>query len=223
MPKNPPHTQSSPSRRPTGRPVRILLLNSRDIVRRGLRAVVEEAEDLVVVAEARGQDTHWAAIDGAHADVAIIETTEGGPQTVDSVHAMREQDPRIRSVILGHREGPTRRVAIASEADAYFLDDAAEDDVRTVVRRVMLGRRETAPVAESPSTLDPAVSRVELTLRETQVLHLIAEGLTNREIGQRLGLAEKTVKNYTSALFAKLQITHRTQAVLYLLTHDDQA
>lgn len=196
--------------------VRVLLVNSRDVVRRGLRAVLEDADDLVVAAEtdtlSPGDGVVLAAVEP---DVAIVDLGDGIDAARRSLRVLQDAEGSIPAVILGHDGDETLRAAAVVHAAAVLFDDAHEADVREVVRRVA---REEPPVPPVPIGR-VARDLVDLTFREGQVLRLIAEGLTNREIAVRLGLAEKTVKNYASAIFAKLHIEHRTQAVIYALTH----
>ena len=203
-------------RHPTGE-VRVVLVDSRDVVRRGLRAVLEDADDLVVAAETDALSPGDGMLATVEPDVAIVDLGEGIDAARESLRVLRDAGG-IPAVILGHADDETLRVAAVVHAAAVLFDDAPEADVRDVVRRVA---RQPPRMPVLPSAA-PARDLVDLTFREGQVLRLIAEGLTNREIAVRLGLAEKTVKNYASAIFAKLHIEHRTQAVIYALTHADR-
>lgn len=194
--------------------VRVLLVNSRDVVRRGLRAVLEDADDLVVAAETGALSPGDGVVGAVEPDVAIVDAGDGLEAARESVRVLRDADGTIPAVVLGHDDEETLRVAAVVHAAAVLFDHAPEADVREVVRRA--AREEPAGRSLRPAPRPHDL--VDLTFREGQVLRLIAEGLTNREIALRLGLAEKTVKNYASAIFAKLHIERRTQAVLYALT-----
>ncbi len=201
--------------------VRVLLVNHRDIVRRGLQSVLTDSDDITVVAEASSLDAAEDLAKDVNPDVAVVDSTGSPQRTIRSVRALSDAGADVPTVIVGH-DIDTPRVAAAADAAGYLLDDAREDEVRDAVRRAARG--ETFVPLTSAASLPPEHRERDplLTFRERQVLQLIAEGLTNREIGARLGLAEKTVKNYTSALFSKLHIEHRTQAVIYGLMHDSE-
>ncbi|WP_158297084.1 response regulator transcription factor [Zhihengliuella sp. ISTPL4] len=146
------------------------------------------------------------------ADVMIIDAGGEPGTALEGARRLRRQDPRLPAVILGHDVGEAR--AAGRGAHAYLLDNAPPTLIRGIIREAA-GRSSTAGLTDPE---DRSEQEAQLTLREAQVLGLIAEGLTNREIGQRLGLAVKTVKNYSTSLFAKLHVEHRTQAVIYRLS-----
>ena len=204
--------------------VKVFLINRRDIVLRGLRAVLEDSDEFVVVGEARGAEPSLRVVEEAGADIAIVDATVSRTWAVGLARALQEGHEDIRCLMLSHLDPEeARRTALAAGADGYLLDDAPEKEVRAVIRDVahgdspLGGDRARDSAAHHGDEPDP-----ELTYRERQVLRLIAAGLTNRQIGARLGLAEKTVKNYISRLLAKLHVERRTQAAIYQMTHDRQ-
>jgi len=198
--------------------VRVLLVNSRDMVGRGLRAVLEDSDDLVVAAETGALSAGDGLLGAVRPDVAIVDVGDDRDAARESVRVLRDAYGAVPAVILGHDDDETLRVASTLHVAAVLFDDAHAEEVREVVRRVARAEPAPRPTAHSVPA-PPPHDGVDLTFREGQVLRLISEGLTNREIAARLGLAEKTVKNYASAIFAKLHIEHRTQAVIYALTH----
>ncbi|MCR2809809.1 MULTISPECIES: response regulator transcription factor [unclassified Microbacterium] len=201
--------------------VRVFVINHRDIVRRGLRAVLEDADDLVVVGESAGVESCVPEVERAEPDVAIIDGTGAPTEAVEAVRTLRDERDDVQLVILGHADVErTRRTAIDAGADGYLLDDAVAGDVHDAVRHAARGdRMPGTPAGAGGAVADQNEIVPDLTLRERQVLSLIAAGMTNRQIGERLGLAEKTVKNYTSAVLAKLHVQRRTQAAIYSMTH----
>ncbi|RZI88841.1 MAG: response regulator transcription factor [Microbacterium sp.] len=198
--------------------LKVLLVNRRDIVRRGLRAVLEDSEDLVVVAETAHPGNDPAGSPRAAPDVAVIDAADAAA-TAEALRKAHAADGGLPTIVVGHDENQTRRIAAAATAAAYLLDDARESEVRETVRRVARGHGGATTRSAWRRESRSARPDVSLTLRERQVLGLISGGLTNREIGAELGLAEKTVKNYISAMFAKLHVAHRTQAAVYGITH----
>jgi DNA-binding NarL/FixJ family response regulator len=203
--------------------VRVLLVNRRDVVRRGLRAVIEDADDLVVVAEMARLDEAWPMIDRTDPDVAILDATEPPEQIVSAVDMIRRVQINVPLLVHGRTDAEeAKRVAWAVGADGYLLEDADARDVLQLVRRIARGGDVHSLQAVHGGGLPRnRPSTVDLTLRERQVLRFIAAGMTNRQIGNRLGLAEKTIKNYVSGLLAKLHLESRTQAAVYRMMHDD--
>ncbi|MDD7944571.1 response regulator transcription factor [Microbacterium sp. NE2HP2] len=203
--------------------VRVLLINRRDVVRRGLRAVIEDSDDVVVVGDAARLDDTGRMIDRTELDVAILDATEPTARIVDTVDTIRRVQANVPVLVHGRTDAEeAKRIAWAAGADGYLLDDARGKDVLQLVRRIARGDGshglQAVPTAVVPAD-EPGVS--DLTLRERQVLRLIAAGMTNRQIGLRLGLAEKTIKNYVSGLLAKLHLESRTQAAVYRVIHDE--
>ena len=143
--------------------------------------------------------------------------------------AVRSQDPTIRALILtSYDDDEALFAAIMAGAAGYVLKQVRGNDLVDTVRHVAAGQSALDPgVTEtvlerlrSGPPSDPAVAR--LTGQERRILTLIGEGLTNRQIAQQLGLAEKTVKNYVSSLLAKLGLGSRTQAALFATRPDDR-
>lgn len=209
----------------TGDEVKVFLINRRDVVRRGLRAVIEDSEDLVVVGEVAGLDEAGRMIGLTDPDVAILDATEPPERIVNAVDRIRRAQADVPVLVHGRSDAEeAKRVAWAAGADGYLLDDADEQDVLGLVRRIARGGNPHTLQAVSAAGAPPSgPAAPDLTLRERQVLRFIAAGMTNRQIGNRLGLAEKTIKNYVSGLLAKLHLKSRTQAAVYRITHDDAA
>ncbi|MDF2919086.1 MAG: DNA-binding response regulator [Microbacterium sp.] len=203
--------------------VRVLLINRRDVVRRGLRAVIEDSDDVVVVGDAPRLDDTGRMIDRTELDVAILDATEPTARIVNTVDTIRRAQANVPVLVHGRTDAEeAKRIAWAAGADGYLLDDARETDVLQLVRQIARGDGshglQAVPTAAAAAD-EPGVS--DLTLRERQVLRFIAAGMTNRQIGLRLGLAEKTIKNYVSGLLAKLHLESRTQAAVYRVIHDE--
>ena len=205
----------------TGR-TRIFLLDDHEIVRHGLRDLFESEDDLVVVGESGSAKEAERIIPALRPHVAVLDARLPDGSGIDVCRAIRSRDPSIRGVILtSYDDDEALFAAIMAGASGYVLKQIRSNDLVDAVRRVAAGQ----------SLLDPAVTTrvlerlrhadddeptelAQLTEREREILELIAEGLTNRQIGQRLYLAEKTVKNYVSSLLAKLGLERRTQAAV---------
>ena len=201
---------------------RIFLLDDHEIVRHGLRDLFESEDDLVVVGESGSAKEAERIIPALRPHVAVLDARLPDGSGIDVCRAIRSRDPSIRGVILtSYDDDEALFAAIMAGASGYVLKQIRSNDLVDAVRRVAAGQ----------SLLDPAVTTrvlerlrhadddeptelAQLTEREREILELIAEGLTNRQIGQRLYLAEKTVKNYVSSLLAKLGLERRTQAAV---------
>ncbi|QYJ05842.1 response regulator transcription factor [Nocardioides panacisoli] len=202
--------------------MRVFLLDDHEIVRRGLRELLEGAGDIEVVGESGLAAEATARIPALRPDVAILDGRLPDGSGVDVCRDVRAVDGSIAALILtSYDDDEALFAAILAGASGYVLKQVAGGDLVDTVRRVAAGQ----------SLIDPALTArvlervrhgeeqqpaelARLNEREREILELIAEGLTNREIGQRLHLAEKTVKNYVSGLLAKLGLERRTQAAV---------
>lgn len=206
--------------------IRVFLVDDHEIVRRGIAQLVDAEPDLAVVGEAGSVHEAVRRIDATVPDVAVLDVRLPDGNGIDLCRDVRSAHPEISCLILtAYDDDDALRSAVLAGASGYVLKDIRSRALVDAIRRVASGRTiqpaavlRQAATALQPQERDQAVDPV-LSLREGQVLALIAEGLTNREIGQRLGLAEKTVKNYVSALLAKLGMERRTQAAVYGAEH----
>ncbi|GAA4202542.1 response regulator [Actinocatenispora rupis] len=211
--------------------IRAYLLDDHEVVRRGLRELLESAGDIEVVGESGSAVQAVHRIPALRPDVAVLDARLPDGNGIDVCRQVRSVDPSIRALILtSYEDDEALFAAIMAGAHGYVLKQVRGTDLVDAVRRVAAGQ----------SLLDPAVTeRVldrirrgpeqpdelrELTEQETRILTLIAEGLTNRAIAGRMHLSEKTVKNYVSSILAKLGLHRRTEAAVLasrLLRPDD--
>jgi DNA-binding NarL/FixJ family response regulator len=201
--------------------IRVFLLDDHEVVRRGLRDLLESA-DFEVVGEAGTAEQAIARIPALRPDVCVLDARLPDGSGIDVCRDVRSVDPTIRALILtSYDDDEALFAAIMAGAAGYVLKQVGGDDLIEAIRHVAAGR----------SLLDPAVTArvldrmrtgasdqpeelAALTDQERKILALIAEGLTNRQIGERMFLAEKTVKNYVSSLLSKLGLERRTQAAV---------
>jgi DNA-binding NarL/FixJ family response regulator len=200
----------------------VFLLDDHEIVRRGVRELLETEPDIKVVGEAGTAASALARIPALRPDVAVLDVRLPDGDGVTVCRDIRSQMPEVACLMLtSFGDDEALFDAIMAGAAGYVLKQIRGNDLVGAVRAVASGE----------SMLDPeAASRVmarmrdqarradplsELTTQERRILELIGGGLTNRQIGERMYLAEKTVKNYVSALFAKLGMERRTQAAAY--------
>jgi two-component system, NarL family, response regulator DevR len=199
--------------------VRVLLVDDHEVVRRGLRDLLGDERDIDVVAEAGTVAEALVVAARAKPDVAVVDMRLPDGDGVALCRRLREQgtDGLPRCLVLTAFDDEQALVdAIEAGASGYLLKQVRGQDLVTAVREVAAGRSLLDPVTTArvlarmrrePDQFDA------LTERERAVLALIGEGMSNREIAERLFLAEKTVKNYVTSVLAKLGLQRRTQAV----------
>jgi two-component system response regulator DevR len=202
-------------------PIRIFLLDDHEIVRHGLRDLFESQDDLVVVGESGSALEAERIIPALRPHVAVLDARLPDGSGIDVCRSIRSRDPGIAGLILtSYDDDEALFAAIMAGASGYVLKQIRSGELIEAVRRVATGQSLLDPavttrVLDRLRHVDDAPSELTgLTEREREILELIAEGLTNRQIGERLYLAEKTVKNYVSSLLAKLGLERRTQAAV---------
>jgi two-component system, NarL family, response regulator DevR len=204
-----------------GKPIAVFLLDDHEVVRRGVRDLLEAEPDIRVIGEAGTAQSALARIPALRPDVAVLDVRLPDGDGVSVCRDIRSRMPEVACLMLtsfGDEEALFD--AIMAGAAGYVLKQIRGTDLVGAVRTIASGQSLLDPQAASklmarlrqPTKADPLAA---LTGQERRILELIGEGLTNRQIGERLFLSEKTVKNYTSALFAKLGMERRTQAAAY--------
>lgn len=202
--------------------IRVFLLDDHELVRRGIRELLETEGDIEVCGEAETAEEALSRIPPTKPDVAILDVRLPDGNGVEVCREIRSRHPEINCLILtSFSDDDALFQAIMAGAAGYLLKQIRGTDLVDAVRRVSRGQSlldpsVTARVLErlrsGPET-DERLAR--LTDQERRILDLIAEGLTNRQIAERVHLAEKTVKNYVSNVLAKLGMERRTQAAVY--------
>ncbi|MBH5131740.1 response regulator [Streptomyces sp. NPDC057144] len=199
----------------TDTPIRLLLADDHPVVRAGLRAVLETEPGIVVVAEAATAEEAVARAGGGDIDVVLMDLQFGkgmnGAEATAAI-AARTGAPRVLIVTTYDSDADTLP-AIEAGATGYLLKDAPPEDLADAVRTAAAGR-----TALAPAVADRLMNRLRtpgttLTRRETEVLALVAGGLSNQAIGHRLHLTEGTVKSHLARIYAKLDVDSRTAAV----------
>ena len=209
--------------------VRVYLVDDHEIVRRGLRELLQLEDDIEVVGESGTADEATRRIPAMRPDVAVLDARLPDGSGIEVCRQIRSVDASIRGLILtSFDDDQALTAAVLAGASGYLLKDIRGGDLVDTIRRVARGERLLDPAAvaaaqqsiASPVTTDPRLR--SLTPQERRILVLVADGLTNRQIGGELFLAEKTVKNYITAILAKLGMERRTQAAVFAATHADQ-
>ncbi|GAA0609652.1 response regulator transcription factor [Sporichthya brevicatena] len=206
----------------TGEPITVFLLDDHEIVRRGVADLLNSAPDITVIGDAGTAAQALARIPALKPQVAVLDARLPDGSGIDVCRDIRSAMPEVRCLILtSYDDNDAIFAAVMAGAAGYLLKEIRGTSLLDAIRQV----------AEGKSLLDPSVTErllarlrdgapadprmASLSEREREILGLIADGLTNRQIGERLFLAEKTVKNYVSALLAKLGMERRTQAAVY--------
>ncbi len=202
--------------------IRVFLLDDHELVRRGIRELLESEGDIVVVGESGSAQEAIRRIPALRPDVAILDGRLPDGSGIDVCRDVRSVDPSIKALILtSYDDDDALFAAIMAGAAGYILKQVRGNDFVDTVRRVAAGQSTldpamTAQVLERVRNGPPRNKELEgLTAQEQRILELIGEGLTNRQVAERMHLAEKTVKNYVSSLLAKLGLTSRTQAAIF--------
>ena len=207
-------------------PVRVFLLDDHELVRRGIRDLLWTQEDVTVVGEAGTAQEALDLIPQTEPNVAVLDVRLGddvsGMNGIEVCREIRSSHPEVACLMLtSFADDEALFASIMAGAAGYVLKQIRGGDLVSTIRRVAAGEslldpavtarvleRLRAPVAED----DPLAA---LTPQERRILDLIAEGKTNRQIGEAMFLAEKTVKNYVSHLLSKLGMERRTEAAAY--------
>jgi two-component system response regulator DevR len=200
--------------------VRVFLVDDHEVVRRGVAEVLEEDPDITVTGEAGTVAEALARVPAVRPDVVVVDMRLPDGDGVELCRQLRARVPGTRSLVLtSYADEEAQAAAFRAGAGGYVLKQVRGPALVSAVRTVAAGGslfEDLAPGGARPRrAASDGEARLEtLTDQERTVLALIGEGLTNRQIGVRMGLAEKTVKNYTSHLLAKLGFERRTQAAI---------
>jgi two-component system, NarL family, response regulator DevR len=200
--------------------VRVFLVDDHEVVRRGVAEVLEDDPGITVAGEAGSVAEALARVPAVRPDVVLIDMRLPDGSGADLCRELRDRVDGVRCLILtSYSEQEALEAAVRAGAAGFLLKQVRGPALVSAVRTVAAGGTlfdEVGPaVPRSRGTGVAGGDRIGLlTDQERTVLRLIGEGLTNRQIGGRMGLAEKTVKNYTSHLLAKLGLERRTQAAI---------
>lgn len=208
----------------SGTPVRVMLVDDHEVVRQGLKAMLEAA-GMMVVGEAGSVKESIEAAARSRPDVVVMDVRLADGSGIEATREIRDKHPEIRVIMLtSFADDEALFASIMAGASGYVLKQVKSNDL---LRSIEI-------VAEGGSLLDPAVTGAvldrlrkgkhllkdeklaRLSPQEERILGLVGEGKTNREIGEAMKLAEKTVKNYVSAILAKLEVTRRAEAAAYI-------
>ena len=202
-------------------PIRVFVVDDHELVRRGIVDLLDSEPDIQVVGEAASAAQARTRIAATRPDVALLDTRLPDGSGIDVCRDIRSALPDIHClVVTAYDDDEAIDSAVLAGASGYVLKEVKSSRLIDMVRRVAAGELLLDPslsqrVADRMRGRHDDDPRLDaLSAREAEVLALIAEGLTNRQIGEALALAEKTVKNYVSSLLSKLGLQRRTQAAV---------
>ena len=205
----------------------VYILDDHELLRRGLRELLEADSSITVVGESGSAVEAMRRIPALRPDVAVLDCRLPDGSGVEVCRRVRSQDPGIAVIMLtSYEDDEVVLDAILAGAAGYLLKQVRGDDLLQAVHRVALGQSLLDPavtasvlgrIRDEPEEIDPALA--SLSPQERRVLFLIGQGMTNREIADAMFLAEKTVKNYVSAMLGKMGLQRRTQAAIFAAQH----
>jgi DNA-binding NarL/FixJ family response regulator len=209
-------------------PLRVMLVDDHEVVRAGIRALLEASDDIIVTAEAGSVRDAIDEADRARPDVVVMDVRLADGSGIEATREIRAQHPKTAVVMLtSFADDEALFASIMAGASGYVLKQVKGGELLRAIRTVGSGE----------SLLDPAVTTsvldrlrkgkhlmkderlARLSPQEERILAAVADGKTNREIGDELNLAEKTVKNYVSSILSKLEVARRAEAAAYLARH----
>jgi DNA-binding NarL/FixJ family response regulator len=200
--------------------VRILLADDHPLFRKGVAHSLEVDPDFEVIAEAGSGEEAVEMVQRLHPDIVLLDVSMSGMGGITAAKQISTESPVVRIMMLTVSENRENLMAaLKAGAHGYVLKGVSANELRAITRRVAGGEAYVTPALAADmltefSNPHPIDSFSELTARETTILQLLSEGLTNREIGERMFLAEKTVKHYMTSILQKLHVRSRTEAAL---------
>ncbi len=206
-------------------PITILIVDDHGVLRAGLRALLNAEADLQVIGEAAHSGEALRLVENLQPQMVIMDISMPGMDGIEATRQLVQRYPQIRVLLLTiHEDKSLIRAAMQAGAAGYILKQAVDTELIEAIRQLSAGKQYVHPLllnALLEETSPPEVKRVEvtLTLRETQILRLIAAGYTNRAIAEELVLSIRTVETHRANLINKLGLHSRVELVKYATEH----
>ena len=203
----------------------VLIVDDHPVVRQGLKNFFEAEGELEVRGVAASGEEAIDAVERLHPEVVMMDLVMPGMSGVEAIRHIKESWPEVRVIVVTtYAQDDKLFPAIKAGADGYLLKDTLPVDIIDAVKSVRVGRSVLHPdvaqkLMHSFSNRNKSSMEEKLTPRETEVIELIACGLSNEEIANRLIISDKTVKTHVSNILHKLNLAHRTQAALYAINN----
>ncbi|MBM7825223.1 DNA-binding NarL/FixJ family response regulator [Arcanobacterium pluranimalium] len=197
--------------------VNVMIIDDHEVVRRGIAEVVDRAEGLKVIAEAGTVAEAVRRAELMNPEVALVDLRLPDGTGIDIIEQLSERSPSTRCIVLtSFDDDDALSESLEAGAKAYLLKSVRGAEITEVIRAVANGRVLLDERTVTRRRADHDDPTAELTPSERKVLDLIGDGLSNREIGEKLGVAEKTVKNHITSLLAKMGMQRRTQVAAWV-------
>lgn len=198
-------------------PIRVMIVDDHEIVRRGIAEIIDRADDLKVVAEAAARAEAVRRAELVQPDVILVDLQLPDGTGIEVMNDLKHSLPNTYPIVLtSFDDDAALEEALKAGARAYLLKTVHGAEISDVVRAVASGRVLLDERTVTRRRADHDDPTADLTNAERKVLELIGDGLSNREIGERLGVAEKTVKNHITSLLAKMGLQRRTQVAAWV-------
>jgi len=203
-------------------PIKVFLLDDHEVVRRGVAALLEAEPDITVIGEAGTADHALARIPALRPDIAILDIRLPDGDGITVCRELRSKMPQLACLMLtSFPDDQALFDAVMAGASGYVLKQIHGSDLVGAIRTIAAGEslldpKSTAQMLQRLRQRPQKDPLATLTEQERKILELIGDGLTNRQIGEHLYLAEKTIKNYVSSIFTKLDMRRRTQAATFI-------
>jgi DNA-binding NarL/FixJ family response regulator len=210
---------SSPGDR---RRIRVLVVDDHVVVRSGLEQLLATTDDIELVGTASNGNEAIEAVVSLHPDVVLMDLSMPELDGIEATRRISADHPSSRVLVLTSLSDQSRILeALSAGADGYLLKHAEPDDIADAIRAVHAGESPLDPKAARALVESRRTGRdtAQLTEREREVLLLVRDGLANKQIARRLGIAERTVKAHLTSVFQRLGVTDRTQAALWAREH----
>ncbi|HVC40835.1 MAG TPA: response regulator transcription factor [Candidatus Saccharimonadales bacterium] len=199
-------------------PIRLLIVDDHSVVREGLRAFLRLQDGIEVVGEAAGAEEAVRVATRSLPDVVLLDLVMPEGDGIGAIRRLLEVSPGVRVLVLtSFADDAQIFAAVAAGAAGYLLKDIDPEALADGIRHVHAGRPALHPLVATrlmQRGRSPSPGHGDLTPRERDVLRLVVEGLANKQIAQRLGIGEKTIKTHVSRVLAKLGVADRTQAAV---------
>lgn len=199
------------------RDIRVMIIDDHEVVRRGIAEIVDRSEGLTVVAEGGSVAETLRRAPLVRPEILLVDLQLPDGTGIDIIRNLRETVPEARAVVLtSFDDDDALAEALEAGARAYLLKTVRGAEIADVIKAVAAGRTLLDERTVTRRRADHDDPTADLTPSERRVLDLIGDGLSNREIGEKLGVAEKTVKNHITALLAKMGLQRRTQVAAWV-------
>lgn len=207
--------------------ISILIADDHSMIREGLKQLIELEEELKVIGLANDGKEAIDKIKMLHPDVLLLDVNMPVLNGIDTLAEIKRENLDVKVIMLTiHNEGEYLIRAVELGCDGYILKESSSDELKKAIYNVYEGKRYIqpymAPILNSYLATREQNDKklVGLTKREIQVLKLVAEGLSNRDIAKKLKISERTIKNHVSNIFKKIQVSDRTQAAVFAIKNN---